>query len=44
MTHLSEDAIEQMALDEFQALGWQVAFGPDIAFDGPHPERDAAVN
>ncbi len=44
MTHLSENAIEQMALDELKALDWQVAFGPDIAFDGPWPERDAAAN
>jgi len=44
MSILSEESIEQMALDEFQALGWQVAFGPDIAFDGPHPERKAAAN
>jgi len=44
MTNLSENAIEQMALDELQALGWQVAFGPDIAFDGPRPERDPAAN
>jgi len=44
MAHLTENAIEQMALEELQALGWQVAFGPDIAFDGPYPERDAAAN
>ncbi len=44
MTNLSENAIEQMALDELQALGWQVAFGPDIAFDSPRPEREAAAN
>lgn len=44
MKILSEEAIEQLALDELQALGWQIAFGPDIAFDGPHPERNAAAN
>jgi len=44
MTHLTENAIEQMALDKLQALGWQVAFGPDIGFDGTFPERDAAAN
>ena len=40
MTYLSENAIEQMALKDLKELGWQVAFGPDIAFDGPHPERE----
>jgi len=43
-THLTESAIEQMALDELQKLGWQVAFGPDVAFDGASPEREAAAN
>jgi len=43
-TQLTENAIEQMALDQLHTLGWQVAFGPDIAFDGPHPEREAASN
>jgi|GEM_PF-1616851 len=44
MSNLSEESIEQMALDELQTLGWQVAFGPYIAFDGPHPEQEAAAN
>jgi len=44
MAHLTESDIERMALDELQALGWQVAFGPDIAFDGASPEREAAAN
>ena len=44
MPELTEDAIEQMALDELKTLGWQTAFGPDIAFDGPHPERDTRAN
>ncbi len=44
MSTLSENSIEQMALEELQALGWQVAFGPDIAIDGPYTERDAAAN
>ena len=39
MTNLSENAIEQTALEELQALGWQVTFGPDIAPDGDRPER-----
>lgn len=40
MANLTEDAIEQMALEELQSLGWQTAFGPDIAPDGSRPERD----
>jgi len=44
MSQLTEEAIEEMALDELRALGWQSAFGPDIAFDGQAPERDAAAN
>ena len=31
MSSLTEDAIEKMVLDELQALGWQTAFGPDLA-------------
>ncbi len=39
MTQLTEANIEQMALDELRALGWQVAFGPDLAPEGTRPER-----
>ncbi len=35
---ITESAIEQMALEELQALGWQVAFGPDISPIGPPPD------
>ena len=41
MSSLTEDAIERMALEELQALGWQTAFGPDIAPDGARPERES---
>jgi len=41
---ITENEIEQMALEQLQALGWQVAFGPDIAGDGPRPERDPAAS
>lgn len=44
MAHLTENDVEQMTLHELQALGWQVAFGPDIAFNGTSPEREAAAN
>ncbi len=40
----TEDSIEQMALSQLEALGFDVAHGPDIAFDGPNPERDPAAN
>ena len=40
MSSLTEDAIEKMVLDELQALGWQTAFGPDLAPDGPWSERE----
>ena len=41
MTSFTEDTIERMALDELQSLGWQTAFGPDIAPDGERPERES---
>ncbi len=44
MIKTTEDSIEQMALSQLAELGWHTAFGPDIAFDGPNPERDPAAN
>jgi len=41
MTQLSEDAIERMALAELEALGWQTAYGPDLAPDGDRPQRES---
>lgn len=41
MTPITEANVEQLALDELRALGWQTVFGPDIAPDGDHPEREA---
>lgn len=41
MATMTEDAIEQLALDELRALGWETAFGPDIAPDGDRPQREA---
>ncbi len=40
----TEDDIEQLALAQLAELGWRTAFGPDIACDGPNPERDPAAN
>jgi len=38
---VDESKVEQLALDELRNLGWQTAFGPDIAPDGERPERQA---
>ena len=39
MTKLFEDDIEQLAIEELQALGYHYVHGPDIAPDGELPER-----
>ncbi|GIV83934.1 MAG: hypothetical protein KatS3mg052_0941 [Candidatus Roseilinea sp.] len=39
MARLTESDIESAALDWLRATGWQVAYGPDLAPDGPAPER-----
>jgi type I restriction enzyme R subunit len=36
---LAESAVEDVCLGYFADLGWQVAYGPDLAFDGKTPER-----
>ena len=35
----TESTVEEAALEWLKATGWQVAQGPDIAPDGPAPER-----
>jgi type I restriction enzyme R subunit len=35
----TESTIEQAAIDWLQELGYDYAFGPEIAFDGESPER-----
>ncbi len=40
----TEDRIEQMAMQQLAGLGYSLAYGPDIAADGPEPERDANAN
>ena len=40
MTTLTEADIEQAALSWLSSLGWQVAYGPEIAPDTPSAERD----
>ena len=41
---ITESAIEETALAWLDELGYTVRFGPDIAFDGPQPERSAEAN
>ncbi|MCD6197537.1 MAG: type I restriction endonuclease subunit R, partial [Deltaproteobacteria bacterium] len=40
MAGITENTLEQTALNWFESLGWQTAFGPDISPDGPACERD----
>ncbi len=44
MTRITENALEKTALDWLESLGYDIAYGPDIAHDGGHPERSAAAN
>lgn len=37
---LNENAIEQAALEILVEMGYEILNGPDIAFDGLHPERE----
>ncbi|MBX6765466.1 MAG: type I restriction endonuclease subunit R, partial [Rubrobacteraceae bacterium] len=39
MTTFTESTVESAALSWLESLCWQVAHGPDIAPDGPAPER-----
>ncbi|MBR6975328.1 MAG: type I restriction endonuclease subunit R, partial [Ottowia sp.] len=39
MAFLSEAGVEQMLLEQLQALGWQLARGEDVAPEGLQPER-----
>lgn len=36
---MSEDRLEQLCLEWFSENGWEIGYGPDIAYDGPTPER-----
>ncbi|MDZ7641459.1 MAG: type I restriction endonuclease subunit R [Desulfurivibrio sp.] len=44
MTKINEDAIEQTALAWLGELGYRLAQGADLAFDGPAAERVAEAN
>ncbi len=39
MSHITECMAEQEALGWFEELGYEVVSGPDMAPDGPSPER-----
>ncbi|MFD2786212.1 type I restriction endonuclease subunit R [Hymenobacter rubripertinctus] len=39
MAKLTENAIEELAIELLQTLGYQYHYAPDFAPDGPHPER-----
>lgn len=41
---ITEDTLEQTTLDWLENLGYDVEYGPDIAFDGVKPERDSSAN
>ncbi|WP_157209193.1 type I restriction endonuclease subunit R [Mariniflexile maritimum] len=41
MTKLFEDDIEQLVIEELQALGYHYVYGPEIAHDGEFPERES---
>lgn len=36
---MTEDQLEQLCLEWFAEGGWEITSGPDIAHDGPAPER-----
>lgn len=44
MNLLTEDSVEQTALAWLEELGFDIAYGPDIAFDGLQAEREEAAN
>ena len=41
MTKITESAIELLAIQRLESLGYKYLYGPDIAPDGPSPERDS---
>ena len=41
MAKLTENDIEQLAIEKLEALGYQYVYAPNIAHDGEHPERNS---
>src|SRR5690606_18996967 len=40
MTHITENHIEQLAIERLEQLGYEYVYGPDIACDSETPERE----
>ena len=40
MTKITESAIELLAIQRLESLGYHYLYGPDIALDGHSPERE----
>jgi type I restriction enzyme R subunit len=43
-SRISESTLEDTSLSWLKDLGYEVLFGPDMAFDGLFPERDLTAN
>ncbi|HKM93592.1 MAG TPA: type I restriction endonuclease subunit R, partial [Prolixibacteraceae bacterium] len=41
MTHITENSIEEFAIELLEKLGYESVYGPDIAPDGETPERES---
>ena len=41
MAKITESAIELLAIQRLESLGYNYQYGPDIASDGHSPERDS---
>lgn len=42
--HYNESTLELATLDWLKELGYEIGFGPDMAYDGINPEREAKAN
>lgn len=41
MTKITENSIEELAIERLQELGYDYVYAPDIAPDGERPERSS---
>ena len=41
MLQITENTIEQFAIELLERLGYQYIYAPDIAYDGDRPERNS---
>ncbi len=44
MNKIIKNTLEQTVFDWLEALGYNIEYGPDIAFDGSRPERNVEEN